>query len=304
MKTILLFVCYLLAVIQVDVSVAESGNRYRTPKPLGSFGEGVPVYGVYTQKDTIYAIRDSTPYIETFSATRGNKQQMNLTLSGLQGPYDMVGIAQLQTLYILDWFNWNNVTTFSLKSGNSQSQFSLQETQYSSFALSLTKYDTIIATCSASQKIRDFSPTGRVLREIYVNVTQPRHTIKLRNGRGYAMCHGYGTDQLHRVCLLSDTGDVLKCYGSTNGSGIGHLDVPARVFEDEYSNIWVADLNNKRIVVLSPSLEYITTLLSAKEGLQGPYRMLVDGSLLYVSDNTVEGGLAVSGRVLVFQLQQ
>jgi len=296
----------LLSVVIINKSAANEGERWgKDRKPaqsLGSFGEGAPVYGVYRVKSSVYAIRDSTPYIETFSAFGGNSQLKNVTVNGMQGPYDMVGIGH-QDLFILDWFDWANVTVFGLKSSGGASYFSLQESVYTSVALSASNQE-VIATCSQPQKIKEFSPTGQLLKEIYVNVTQPRHTVKLRGGAGYVMCHGYGTDQLHRVCHLDNTGVILNCYGSTNGSGVGHLDVPSRVLEDDEGHILVADLNNKRVVQLSPKLTYIRDLVTSADGLQGPYRLLLDGPLLYVADNTVTGGLATAGRILTFKIEQ
>jgi len=53
-------------------------------------------------------------------------------------------------------------------------------------------------------------------------------------------------------------------------------------------------------VMLSPSLVFLRYLVTADDGLQSPYRMVLSGPLLYVADITLMEGIAIAGRVRVF----
>jgi len=147
---------------------------------------------------------------------------------------------------------------------------------------------------------------GSLVKKVTLDVAQPLHTIKLSSG-GYAVCHGYSNDQDHRVCLLDDNGKVLDCFGSTKGSGQDQLDVCANVAEDVDGNLLVADSNNQRVILLinkGGKLTFGRELVTKKDGLTGPSRILSYGPLLYIADNTLDvNGVGVSGRILVFRVR-
>jgi hypothetical protein len=65
--------------------------------------------------------------------------------------------------------------------------------------------------------------------------------------------------------------------------------------------ILVADLNNDRIVMLSPTLSFIKTVVS---GLEKPLRMWFDEQTgrLFVADNKWEDKKWVSGHLKVFRV--
>ena len=95
-------------------------------------------------------------------------------------------------------------------------------------------------------------------------------TLQLTTGQ-FVVCHGDGDDQLHRVCLVDDEGKVTRSYGGQPGSDVGQLQRPFHLAVDENSRyIFVVEWSNHRVVLLSPTLEFVR-YFSAK--LTCPHRL-------------------------------
>jgi len=311
--------CYLIITILPGTDAEESSGQsknndqpyYSAPHAVGSFGAGDPVYGIYRFKENLYLVRDSTTHVEVYDVHLRNDWKGKLMVDGMKGPYDLVGSDYSRTLFITDWFDSANITTVSTKSQNQVGRFSFNE-DFTVVGLAATKQPSdsdVILTCSQTMKIKEYTKFGELKREVQIpsSITQPRHAIKLSSGEGYVVCHGYGADpEQHRVCLLGNTGTIKDCFGSMAGNGKEHIDVCSRVAEDDNQDILVADRNNKRIILLSNTngkLKFKDELVTERDGLKGPTRILNDGPLLYVVDNLIdENGLAVSGKVLVFRM--
>ena len=164
------------------------------------------MYGIHRYHNFLYVVRDSMPYVEVYDAQGSFSHLMNWTVPGMQGPYDMVG-SDFQNLVITDWYDAANITVVSTKVENTVWKFSIGEPFTVVRLAEINNEDYILVTCSATQKIKVFSKSGNLLYEVSIpQIYQPRHSIKI--GEGYAVCHGWGTDQLHRVCLISSTGQI------------------------------------------------------------------------------------------------
>jgi len=308
--------CTILPGIQADnsnnVQVTFIKTRYFSgPHKVGTFGEGRPIYGIHRCKGSIYVARDSTPHVEIYDARLNNNRKGNLSVTGMKGPYDLVGNAKARSLFIADWLDTADITTVSTKAQNQVARFPINGDALDVVGLAaatMSSDSDVIVTCSRSMKIKEFKKSGTLVRQVQLpsEITQPRHAIKLASGEGYAVCHGYGSDDQHRVCLVDNAGNVGDCFGNKAGDGPAHLDVCARVAEDDNQNILVADRNNKRVILLSNrngKLKFEQEVVRKMDGLNGPYRILIDGPVLYVVDNTVDkDGSAVSARVVVFRV--
>jgi len=111
--------------------------------------------------------------------------------------------------------------------------------------------------------------SGQCVREIALQsgIDWPWHAVQLTTGQ-YVVCHSY---DLHRVCIVDDDGRVTRSYGGQHGAGVGQLDWPRHLAVDEDSQfVFVADRNNDRVVVLSPTLEFVRYI---SEGLSKPQRL-------------------------------
>ena len=161
--------------------------------------------------------------------------------------------------------------------------------------LSVTCSCNLLVTCQSPNKLVELSvDSGRCVREIALqsDIARPWHGVHLTTGQ-YVVCHGLG-HTLHRVCIVNDDGTVTRSYGGQRGYDVGQLDDPCYLAVDEDSQfIFVADCDNNRVVMLSPTLEFVRYI---SEGLSEPQRLYLHHATrrLYVSQ--------LGGDVAVIQL--
>jgi len=108
--------------------------------------------------------------------------------------------------------------------------------------------------------------------------------------------HGDHDDAVHRVCKISADGrNVIKSHGGQRG----HYDVPIHLAVDCDEFVFVVDVGNRRVTLLSPTLNYIRQIVSRDDLKGDPDRLSLDihRRRLYVADG--EPGL---GRVVVFSV--
>ena len=150
--------------------------------------------------------------------------------------------------------------------------------------LSISKNGNVIASSWNSAKILEYTADGTFVRKIVVNRVDTNlvglhHAIQLE-GDKFLICH-YGVTH-HRVCIIDNKGNLIKCYGGRKGSGTGRLNRPCHLAIDWHGSILVADKDNDRIVQLNASLEYMDEF-----SFKRPRRLRLDKELgrLYVIEN-------------------
>jgi len=162
-------------------------------------------------------------------------------------------------------------------------------------ALSVTRSCNLLVTCWSPSKLVELSAdSGQCVREIALqsDIEEPWHGVQLTTGQ-YVVCHG-DWDTLHRVCIVDDDGIVTRSYGGQCDSDVGQLYYPLHLAVDENSQfIFVADAGNNRVVMLSPTLEFVRYI---SEGLSCPRRLYLHHTTrrLYVGHS--------GGDVVVIQL--
>ena len=137
-----------------------------------------------------------------------------------------------------------------------------------------------------SNEIFEYTSDGTLVREIAVNQIDPdltdlQHAIQLE-GDNFLVCHA-AKNTHHRVCIIDNTGRVIKSYGGNSGSGTGRLNWPYHMVIGWNDSILVADQQNNRIVQLDASLEYMNEFI----GFEQPSRLHINEKFgrLYVTEN-------------------
>ena len=151
--------------------------------------------------------------------------------------------------------------------------------------LSISKNGNVVVATWNPAKILEFTSDGTSVRSIAVNQIDKnlvglQHAIQLE-GDKFLVCHSTTTH--HRVCIIDNTGRVIKCYGGRQGSGMGQLNLPCHLAIGRNGCILVADEESNRIVQLNASLEYMNEFIS----FERPRRLLLNEELerLYVITN-------------------
>jgi len=130
--------------------------------------------------------------------------------------------------------------------------------------LSVTPNSNLLVTCQGERNIlvELSADGGQLVREIPLrsDIVRPRHSLQLTTSH-FVVCHGEWGDR-HRVCVVGDDGKVAHGYGGQCGSDVGQLNYPYHLAVDGDSQfIFVADNGNNRVVLLSPTLEFVRYII-------------------------------------------
>ena len=181
---------------------------------------------------------------------------------------DMTSCVRHKCLYMSDYDN-SCIHRYELAS-SATSKWSVPGKPV---GLSVTPSGNLLVTCHEPNKLVELSvDSGESVREIALqaDIERPLHSVQLTTGQ-FVVCHGVGYGGLHRVCVVGDDGKVTRSYGGERGSGVGQLSYPCHLAVDRDSQfIFVADWGNGRVVLLSPTLEFVRYVI---EGMLYPLRI-------------------------------
>ena len=140
--------------------------------------------------------------------------------------------------------------------------------------LAVTPTGNVLVACQETNRLVELSgESGEQVREMasQENLRALRHCVQLTGGQ-VVVCQGGAN--YNRVCLLADDGTVARSYGGEKGSGEGQLNQARHLAVDEDSQlIFVADRDNDRVVVLSPTLQFVRYIGA---GMARPHRLHFD----------------------------
>jgi len=192
----------------------------------------------------------------------------------------------------------------AIRNLTARSHISRWQVPGSPIGLSVTPSCNLLVTCWCvpSKLVELSADSGQCVREITLqsDIVSPWHSVQLTTGE-YVVCHGVGVDiflaeclvgddgqltysyggqslceDLNQVCLVGDDGKVTRSYGGQCGSVVGQLRSPRHLAVDKDSqSIFVADFYNNRVVLLSPTLEFVRYV---SEKLSCPYLLYLDQS--------------------------
>ena len=254
------------------------------------------VSGVTVLFDHVFVVREWTPEVEVYDSNTLNLTS-RLPVDGLEDPGDLTSCSKFRCLYISDWLGGGVIHRVDLDGATTRWKV------YNPHALSVTPEPDfhLLVTCNEARKLKEFTTYGTLVREILLqeDLVNPLHAIQF-DGQ-FIVSHGwFNSDPLHRVCIVNSTGHATRCYGGPRGSAAGRLNVPYHLAVDGEGNVLVADRNNKRVLLLDETLNYVRELVSAhssgRSGLK-PWRLCLEVSprRLFVADFT-------QTEVLVFQV--
>jgi sugar lactone lactonase YvrE len=263
--------------------------------------KGEPVGGVTVLDNQLYVLRRrSEDQVEVYD-TDTYTLQRRLTVPGLGSIADMASCMYNNCLYISDWFN---SCVHRVETQGSITQWPINGKPY---GLSITAAHNVLVTCREACKLKEFTTRGKMLREISLqpDVVDPWHALELTTDQ-FLVCHGDQSDPVHRVCLVSADGRVTMQYGGLKGSAAGELDLPTNLAVDKDGFIFVVDHNNRRVIMLSPALNYVLGAVTPYQlGLRwAPFRLCLDveRGRLYMAVGEWKDGEYVAGQVVVVEL--
>jgi len=257
--------------------------------------EGRPVCGITSLAGEIYLLREKErDQVEVYDVISYRLQRC-LTVPDCRCVIDMTSCEHYHCVYISDDII---ECIHRLDEHGAATRWPVNDRPE---GLSVNAAHSLLVACLDVRKIKEFSSHGNLLRELTLpgDVITPSHAIQLTTGE-FVVCHGGLDDQVHRVCIISADGrHIVHSHGGQPGSDIGQYNAPVRLAVDNNEFVFVADLNNRRVTLLSPTLQYVRQVVSSDKLKWHPVRLYLDVQRrrLYVTD-----GKWTSGRVVVFSV--
>jgi len=266
---------------------------------LHTLPEGNQVWGVTSLDNLLYVLRHKSSQQISVYDTDYYRLQRRINVSKLRGMADMTACAYNYCLYI-SGFTDKCVHRVALPNVN-VTQWPVNDV---AGGLSVTDTHSVLVTCREVRKIKEFTTHGRLIRQIELpQDVSPRHAVHLSSGE-VTVCRGRIANPVHGVYLVGTDGQVVKSYGGSQGSGSEQMNVPCHIAVDGNGFVFVADYNNRRVLLLSPALTYVREVVSSEQLTWKPIRLFLDDDIrqLYVADNKWDGKKFTAGRVVVIRV--
>jgi len=244
--------------------------------------EGEEVRGVTFLAGEIYLLREiERDQVEVYDVTTYSLQRC-LTVPNARDFNDMTSCEHNRCVYIGDSVK----CVHRLDVQGAVTQWDVND---SPWGLSVNAAHNVLVTCPRVRKIKEFSSHGDLLRELTLpdDVIWPQHAIQTSSGQ-FIVCHGGADDPVHRVCMISADGrHIVHSHGGQRGSDTDQYDGPYHLAVDDNEFVFVADSDNRRVTLLSPTLEYVREVVSRDQLKGEPWYLYLDTRqrLLYVADN-------------------
>lgn len=266
--------------------------------------EGQRVMGVATFKDKIYVLRwKGRDHVEVYDAISFALQKPPcIDVPNLRGYSDMALCRHKACLYIGD--DVGECVHRVQLNGAKMTQWAVYDIPA---GLSITAHHSVLVTCKIVGKIKEFSCDGELQRQLTLPhfINSPWHALQLPSSGELVVCHGDVDERSNRVCkLTSDGHHLVQSDGECRGSRATEYSSPRHVAVDNNEFLLVVDQNNRRVKLLSPTLDYIRDVVTRESVKWQPLAVCLDAEKrrMYVTDCKVTQDQFSSGRVLVFSI--
>ena len=259
--------------------------------------KGETVRGVTSLADEIYVLRQKArDQVEVYDIITYRLLRC-LTVPNTIGFVDMTSGGHNRCVYIA---NGNDRCIYGLDVQGAGKWWCVNDKPS---GLSVNAAHNVLVTCHEVREIKEFSSHGDLLRELTLpdDFINPWHVIQLTTGQ-FIVCHGFTGDTVHRVCKISRDGrNIVHAHGGQQDSDIGQFSHPRHLAVDNTGFVFVADVFNQRVKLLSPTLDYVRQVVAPDDLKSLPTRLYLDTQRrrLYVADNEFEDNTWTLGRVVV-----
>jgi len=273
---------------------------YTVGQVVHTLPDGPAVGGVTSLGDEVFVLRDKErDEVEVYDAITYRLLRY-ITVANLRELADMTSCEHYHCVYISDR---GVMCIHRVDVQGATTQWPVNDEPR---GLSVTKAHNVLVTCHVVHKIKEFSSHGDLLREMTLpdDVINPWHAIQLTSGQ-YVVCHGVDYDAVHLVCVMNaDCTHIIHSHGGQCGSNTGQCNVPHHLAVDDNEFVFVADTLNRRVTLLSPTLNYIRQVVSRDKLKWDPLYLHLDVQRrrLYVADNEMQDDEWTTGRFVVFSV--
>jgi len=265
-----------------------------------TLNEGEVVCGMTSLAGEIYVLRPKgCDEVEVYDVITYRLQRC-LDVPNLRGVADMTSCEHYCCIYISDG---TVECIHRLDAQGAATQWPVYDRPW---GLSVNAEHNLLITCRRARKIKEFTTDGHIVRTVGLpgDVINPWHTVQVRSGQ-FIVCHGGSGDAVHRVCMISADGrHIVHSHGGQLGSDTGQYNGPVHLAVDNDEFVFVVDMYNRRVTLLSPTLYYVRQVVSSDQLKWRPVCVYLDTHkrFLYVAENELKDVKDTAGRVVVFSV--
>ena len=139
--------------------------------------------------------------------------------------------------------------------------------------MSLTRAFNLLVALPRS--IEEYTTSGSLIRSIQLESRTDYIQRAIEMSSGQFVVSRAGSAQ-HRVCVVDTAGRIVHSYGGPPGSSSGQLNWPRYLAVDAYGWVFVADSDNDRVQVLSPTLTRLGDVTTPVHRIHKPFSLYLD----------------------------
>jgi len=287
----------LLGAVNADMNYYSTAFL-RAPKLLHIIPENKTIHGLTVLDNELFVVRGTSEVdvydCRTFELTR------KLTIPGSKGLQAIVACQHYTCLYISD--SARKKQTIFRFDHRSKELINKWPVKGGCCGLSVTTRYSVLVTLLQARQVKEYEPNGTLIKNININVESSnssieylRHCIRSSNGE-YIISHGDAKAYNSGVRIFdANSRQVIHSYCGPPGQDVGQMIVPCQMTVDKHGYILVADHDNRRVELLSPTLRHIGYVEIHGCELDSPSALHLDelNCRLYIGEQS-------SGRLLVF----
>jgi len=268
--------------------------------------KGKQVVGVTSLAGEIYVLREKErDQVEVYDVITYRLQRC-LTVLNSRLFNDIASCEHYCCIYIIDDITQRGLDVECIHRLDAQGAATQWPVNDRPCGLSVNAQRNLLVTCHEARKIKEFTTDGHKVRTVRLpgDVINPWHTVQMRSGQ-FIVCHGWVGDAVRRVCMISADGrHIVHSHGGQPGSDTGQYNGPRHLAVDNDEFVFVVDVFNRRVTLLSPTLHYIRQVVSSDQLKWWPLCMYLDTQkrFLYVGESECKDGELTTGRVVVFSV--
>jgi len=206
------------------------------------------VRGVTQLHDVVFVVCHQSSTILRFNATT-HERLTDIDVKDLQDPFDIVACEQTSHVYVVEYYK---ECIWRMSADGADIKHWLPQSPDGTFrprSLSVTS-TRLLVTSRDTKQLMQFDADGDELRRVHLpDYMEPLHAVESPTG---TFIVGHENTQLKwQVSEVNTGGEVLRQF---TGSRLSSLGEPRHVAVDSRGNIFVADYDNLRILVLDNHL--------------------------------------------------
>jgi len=204
--------------------------------------------GVTKLHDVVYIFCELPSAITMFDATTGQRLK-DIDVKDFRDPCDIVACERTSGAYVAD----NEECIWRVSADGADIQHWLPKSPDDTFkpsALSVTS-TRLLVTSQSTRQLRQFDADGNELRRVQLlRHMEPQHAVESPTGTFIVSLYSIEMMQC-QVVEVNTGGEVLRQFSGSLLTPLTHI---PHVAVDSHGNIFVADYDNRRIVLLDNHL--------------------------------------------------